>query len=68
MKLAHLNQLKVSWISLTASADVQHNLTQVSQWVPEIAANQPDVLVLPEAFAWLSSNLMAQQAHTEVLG
>lgn len=68
MKLAHLNQIKVSWIALTASADVQHNLAQVSQWLPEIEANQPDVLVLPEAFAWLSSNLMAQQAHIEVLG
>ncbi|UCG19436.1 MAG: hypothetical protein JSU84_04360, partial [Thiotrichales bacterium] len=68
MKLAHLNQLKVSWISLTACTDVQRNLAQVSMCLPEIAANQPDVLVLPEAFAWLSSNLMAQQAHAEVLG
>lgn len=68
MKLAHLNQLKVSWIALTACADVQQNLAQVSKCLPEIAANQPDVLVLPEAFAWLSSNLMAQQAHAEVLG
>ncbi|MBD3766390.1 MAG: carbon-nitrogen hydrolase family protein [Gammaproteobacteria bacterium] len=68
MKSARLNQLKVSWISLTACADVQQNLAQVSKLLSEVEANQPDVLVLPEAFAWLSSNLMAQQAHTEVLG
>ncbi len=68
MKLAHLNPIKVSWIALTAGADVQQNLAQVSQWLPEVRANQPDVLVLPEAFAWLSSDLMAQASIVEALG
>lgn len=68
MKLAHLNQLKLSWVALSANSNVHHNLAQVAQLLPEVAATQPDVLVLPEAFAWLSSDLMAQQAQVETLG
>ncbi len=68
MNSAHLNQLKLSWIALTACRDVSHNLAQISQCLPEVAASQPDVLVLPEAFACLSSDMMVQRAHVERLG
>lgn len=68
MKSTGLNQLKLTWLALSANGDVAHNLAQIEHRLPQVALTQPDVLVLPEAFAWLSSDLMAQQAHTERLG
>jgi nitrilase len=63
-----LNQLNLSWIALSANADVAHNLAQIHHLLPKLAATNPDVVVLPEAFAWLSSSLMAQQECVEILG
>lgn len=63
-----LNQLNISWIALSANQDVAQNLTHIDALMPEIAQTRPDLFVLPEAFAFLSSNLMAQQPHVELLG
>lgn len=68
MKSPDLNRIKLAWLALSAAQDVQHNLEQIEQQLAQIALTQPDVLVLPEAFAWLSSDLMDQQAMVEVLG
>lgn len=68
MKSVDLDPLKLSWLALSATADVAHNLAIIDQQLPEIANTQPDVLVLPEAFAWLSSDLMAQMDVVESLG
>lgn len=68
MKSVYLDPLKLSWLALNATADVAHNLAIIDQQLPEIANTQPDVLVLPEAFAWLSSDLMAQMDVVESLG
>lgn len=63
-----LNQLNISWIALSANKDVAHNLAYIDALMPEIAKTCSDLLVLPEAFAFFSSNLMAQQPHVELLG
>lgn len=68
MKSVDLDRLKLSWLALSATADVAHNLASIDQQLPAIANTQPDVLVLPEAFAWLSSDLMAQVDIVETLG
>lgn len=68
MKSVDLDRLKLSWLALSATADVAHNLASIDQQLPAIANTQPDVLVLPEAFAWLSSDLMSQVDIVETLG
>lgn len=68
MKSVDLERLKLCWLALSATSDLEHNVAQINRWLPDIAASKPDVLVLPEAFAWLSSDLMAQTSIVETLG
>lgn len=62
-----LDRLRLSWLALSATAEVTQNLANIDQQLSAIANTQPDVLVLPEAFAWLSSDLMAQVDIVETL-
>jgi len=66
---AVLNQLKLAWLTLTSTQDVQRNIEQIESYLTKLAdEDRIDLLVLPEAFAWLSSDLMAQSAIIEDLG
>jgi len=62
------NQLRLAWVQSCASADVDANIAHIEQQLQLLAAQQPDIVVLPEAFAWLARDLSQMDVVVEALG
>jgi predicted amidohydrolase len=61
------NQLRLAWVQHTATADIDANLAHISDALRELKYQQPDIVVLPEAFAWLAPDLRQMNAVVEDL-
>lgn len=68
MNLPVRNKINLAWLALNAKQDVRQNLATVNEMMPSLVQLKSDLVVLPEAFAFLSADLMRQQTHVEVLG
>jgi nitrilase len=63
-----LSKLRVAWVQHTATACVETNLAQVEQALAHLKTASPDVVVLPEAFAWLARDMSAMADIVEDFG
>jgi nitrilase len=62
------NNLKLAWVQHTATACVDDNIAQITQALAQLKAQAPDVIVLPEAFAWLARDMRQMSPLIETLG
>jgi len=62
------NQLRLAWIQHAATANVDANLSHIEQKLQRLSVQKPDIVVLPEAFAWLSRDLSQMKTVVEDLG
>ncbi|MCI4411632.1 MAG: hypothetical protein JHC38_08145 [Thiotrichales bacterium] len=59
---------KLAWVQSCATDNVIQNLAVVAQQLNSLIAKKPDIVVLPEAFAWLAKDITAQATLVETLG
>lgn len=64
----HNNQLRLAWVQHTATSDMNANLTYLEQQLQQLSVQKLDIVVLPEAFAWLARDLSQMKAVVEDLG
>jgi len=61
------NSLRVAAVQLSSADKLGHNLAECRRWVDSAAKGSPDVIVLPENFAFLGSEA-DKRSHAERLG
>jgi nitrilase len=62
------DKLQIAWVQSCAQGNVAQNLAQLDTWLAQLQQNSPDVVVLPETFAWLQQDIMAQADLVEPKG
>jgi predicted amidohydrolase len=62
------DQLKVAWVQSCAQGTVEDNLHELDRQLAQFAGQSIDLVVLPEAFAWLKASARDQLAWAETLG
>lgn len=59
---------KLAWVQSCATDQATENLDVVARQLSELIVEKPDIVVLPEAFAWLAKDITAQLGLVENLG
>ncbi|MBN1611026.1 MAG: carbon-nitrogen hydrolase family protein [Polyangiaceae bacterium] len=65
--MSRANTLRVSAVQLSSTDKLERNLAECWRWVEAAAKDGPDVIVLPENFAFLGSEA-DKRSHAERLG
>lgn len=63
-----LDRLNVAWVQHTATGNVEANLSTIASLVVPLLTQKPDIVVLPEAFAWLEIDAIKQLQWAEDIG
>jgi predicted amidohydrolase len=65
--MSSANSLRVAAVQLSSGENLEHNLVECSRWVAVAARSHPDVILLPENFAFLGSEA-DKRSYAERLG
>ena len=62
------DRLHVAWVQHSATGDMRENLSRIEALIMPLLIEKPDIVVLPEAFAWLQADASQQLQWVEDIG